>query len=108
MRQPAAGHSYLEIDRDERFMPVRITLAKGRTTDAKRAFYRRLWKLLADGAEVPAEDLAVIMVENGREDWSFGRRPDQLARDRLKRGGSEPTARRAPSAAQGPRSAARA
>ena len=60
-------------------MPVRITLAKGRTTDAKLAFYRRLWKLLADGAEVPAEDLAVIMVENGREDWSFGRRPDQAS-----------------------------
>jgi hypothetical protein len=32
-----------------------VTLAKGRTTDAKRAFYRRPWKVLADGAEVPAE-----------------------------------------------------
>jgi Tautomerase enzyme len=36
------ARSYLEIDRDEWFILVRITLTKGLTTDAKRAFYRRL------------------------------------------------------------------
>jgi Tautomerase enzyme len=45
---------YLEIDRDERFILVRITLAKGRTTDANRACSRRVSELLADGADVPA------------------------------------------------------
>jgi 4-oxalocrotonate tautomerase len=65
---------------NERFILVRITLAKGRTTDAKRAFYRRLSELLADGAEVPAEGVAVIMVANGREDWSLAR-PGQISRD---------------------------
>lgn len=64
---------YLGIDRDGRFVLVRITLAKGRTTDAKRAFYRRLAELLAERADLPGEDLAVVMIENGREDWSFGR-----------------------------------
>jgi 4-oxalocrotonate tautomerase len=64
---------YLGIERDGRFVLVRITLAKGRTTDAKRAFYRRLAGLLAERVDLPEEDLAVIMVENGREDWSFGR-----------------------------------
>lgn len=64
---------YLGIDRDGRFVLVRITLAKGRTTDAKRAFYRRLAELLAERVDVPEEDLAVIMIENEREDWSFGR-----------------------------------
>jgi len=65
--------SYLDIPRGESFILIRVTLAQGRTTEAKRAFYRRLSQLLTDRAQIPAEDLAVIMIENGREDWSFGR-----------------------------------
>jgi 4-oxalocrotonate tautomerase len=65
--------SYLEIARDERFVLVRIVLARGRATDAKRAFYQRLSELLAERAAVPPDDLAVILIENEREDWSFGR-----------------------------------
>jgi hypothetical protein len=40
MQQPAAGRrrSYVEIDRNERCILVRITLARRRTTDAKRVF----------------------------------------------------------------------
>jgi 4-oxalocrotonate tautomerase len=64
---------YLDIDRDEQFVLIRITLAAGRTTDAKQAFYRRLAGLLAERIGMRAENLAVLMVENGREDWSFGR-----------------------------------
>jgi phenylpyruvate tautomerase PptA (4-oxalocrotonate tautomerase family) len=64
--------SYLEIARDEQFVLVRVVLARGRTTDAKRTFYRRLSELLAERARVPAEDLAVVLIENEREDWSFG------------------------------------
>jgi len=63
---------HLDIDRDEGFILARITLAHGRTTHAKRAFYRRLAELLADRAGIRPENLAVIMTENGREDWSFG------------------------------------
>ncbi|MGZ6565119.1 MAG: tautomerase family protein [Solirubrobacteraceae bacterium] len=63
--------SYLGDRSRQRFIIVRMTLAKGRTSDAKRAFYGRVWKLLADRVEVVAEDLAVMMVANGREDWSL-------------------------------------
>jgi len=63
---------YLEIDRDDGFVLVRVTLAEGRTTDAKRAFYRRLADLLAERIDLRTENLAVVMVENGRADWSFG------------------------------------
>ena len=63
---------YLDIDRDEGFILVRITLAQGRTIDSKRAFYRRLAELLADRADLRPQNLAVIMTENQREDWSFG------------------------------------
>lgn len=64
---------YLDIDRDERFVLIRITLAVGRATDAKQAFYRRLAGLLAERIGMRTEDVAVVMVENAREDWSFGR-----------------------------------
>jgi 4-oxalocrotonate tautomerase len=50
-----------------------VTLAAGRTADAKSAFYRRLAELLAERIELRPEDLAVILVENERADWSFGR-----------------------------------
>ena len=64
--------NYLDIDRDEGFVLIRITLAAGRTTDAKQAFYRRLAGLLAERTGMRAENLAVVMVETEREDWSFG------------------------------------
>jgi 4-oxalocrotonate tautomerase len=65
--------NYLDIDRDEGFLLIRITLATGRTTDAKQAFYERLAELLAERTGMRTENLAVVMIETGREDWSFGR-----------------------------------
>lgn len=64
--------NYLDIDRDERFLLIRITLAKGRSTGAKQAFYAHLAGLLAERIEMRTENLAVVMLENEREDWSFG------------------------------------
>jgi 4-oxalocrotonate tautomerase len=37
------------------------------------AFYRRLAELLAERTGLRAEGLAVILVENERAAWSFGR-----------------------------------
>ncbi len=73
---PATLHfdqHYLEIQRSDRFVLVRITLSVGRSAVAKSAFYARLAELLADRAGLRPEDLAVVLVENEREDWSFGR-----------------------------------
>jgi 4-oxalocrotonate tautomerase len=67
------NRDYLDIDRDEGFVLVRIALAAGRRTDAKQVFYRRLAELLAERTGMRTENLAVVMVENEREDWSFGR-----------------------------------
>ncbi len=66
------NRSYLEIERSERFVLVRITLAAGRSTDVKRAFYGRLAELLAERVGLRREDLGVVLTENAREDWSFG------------------------------------
>jgi 4-oxalocrotonate tautomerase len=64
--------SYLDVERSDGFVMVRVTLSSGRSTDAKRAFYRRLADLLVERIGLREEDLAVVLVENAREDWSFG------------------------------------
>jgi 4-oxalocrotonate tautomerase len=63
---------YLDIERGDGFVLVRLTLAGGRSTAAKQGFYRRLCELLVDRVGMRPEDLAVVMVENERADWSFG------------------------------------
>lgn len=64
--------SYLDIDRTDGFVLVRLTLSAGRSIEAKRAFYARLAELLSERLELRPEDLAVVLVENDRADWSFG------------------------------------
>jgi phenylpyruvate tautomerase PptA (4-oxalocrotonate tautomerase family) len=64
---------YLDIERSNQFVMVQVTLAAGRTDEAKSGFYRRLAELLADRIGLRTEDLAVALVENERVDWSFGR-----------------------------------
>jgi 4-oxalocrotonate tautomerase len=66
------NRSYLDIERSEQFVLVRITLAAGRSTEAKRAFYGRLAQLLRERLGLRTEDLGVVLTENAREDWSFG------------------------------------
>jgi 4-oxalocrotonate tautomerase len=65
--------NYLDIERDEGFVVVRITLSTGRSTEAKQAFYRTLADLLAERIGMRTENLAVALIENERKDWSFGR-----------------------------------
>ena len=67
------NRSYLDINRSDRFVFVQVTLSAGRTENNKQAFYARLTDLLIDAVALRAEDLAVVMVENERHDWSFGR-----------------------------------
>ena len=67
------NRSYLDIERSDRFVLIQVTLLAGRSTDAKQAFYALLAKLLGDALALRAEDLAIVLVENDRTDWSFGR-----------------------------------
>jgi phenylpyruvate tautomerase PptA (4-oxalocrotonate tautomerase family) len=52
---------------------VQVHLSAGRTVERKQAFYARLSELLVRDVGLREEDLAVCLVENQREDWSFGR-----------------------------------
>ena len=63
---------YLDIQRTDDIVLVQITLSTGRPTAQKQAFYARLAALLREDPGRRPEDLAVSLVENTREDWSFG------------------------------------
>ncbi|MET0704039.1 MAG: tautomerase family protein, partial [Mycobacterium sp.] len=67
------NRSYLDIERSDRFVLVQVTLSAGRSTEAKQAFYARLAELLGQAVALRSEDLAIVLVENERPDWSFGR-----------------------------------
>lgn len=66
------NRNYLDIDRTDSWVLVHITLSSGRGTAAKQAFYTRLSRALGTAVGLRSEDLAVALVENQREDWSFG------------------------------------
>ena len=69
----AFDRAYLDVERSDRFVFVEVTLSTGRSTEVKQAFYARLCELLVQDLGMREEDLAVCLVENAREDWSFGR-----------------------------------
>jgi 4-oxalocrotonate tautomerase len=61
---------YLGVARGDDVVFVQIVLSVGRDTSKKQAFYARVVELLK--AKVRPEDVVINLVENKREDWSFG------------------------------------
>lgn len=84
-----ADPEYLGVSR-ENVVFVQITLVRGRSQEKKAALFAGIAKNLAE-AGVRAEDVAVVLTENGREDWSVGNGQQQLLdADLLRRHGWTP------------------
>jgi phenylpyruvate tautomerase PptA (4-oxalocrotonate tautomerase family) len=64
--------NYLNIDRTDDVVIVQVTLSAGRSTEQKRAFYARLAALLQENPGMRSEDVIINLIEDSREDWSFG------------------------------------
>jgi 4-oxalocrotonate tautomerase len=64
--------AYLGVDRTDDVMVVQITLSAGRTREQKQRFYARLTSLLQQNPGVRPQDVIINLVEDTREDWSFG------------------------------------
>jgi phenylpyruvate tautomerase PptA (4-oxalocrotonate tautomerase family) len=64
---------YLDIPRSDAFVLIRVTLSAGRSVEAKQRLYASVAERLAARPGIPVEDVAVALIENAREDWSFGR-----------------------------------
>lgn len=63
--------TYLGGPRSDDYVFFQITIGKPRSTEVKKAFYRRLVALLADAPGLRPEDVMVNIVTASREDWSF-------------------------------------
>jgi 4-oxalocrotonate tautomerase len=64
--------NYLDIERTDDIVFIQITLSAGRSTEQKRAFYARLVELLQENPGIRLQDVFIHLVENTRENWSFG------------------------------------
>lgn len=64
---------FLDIEHTQDLMFVQITCAAGRTKEQKMALFRAISSGLARETGVRAEDVIINLVENERENWSFGR-----------------------------------
>jgi phenylpyruvate tautomerase PptA (4-oxalocrotonate tautomerase family) len=84
-----ADPDYLGVHR-QNVVFVEITLVRGRSTEKKQALYRAIADELVN-AGVRTEDVAVVLTENGRDDWSIGNGEAQLLdTELLKRHGWTP------------------
>ncbi|ACM27647.1 tautomerase family protein [Agrobacterium sp. SHOUNA12C] len=63
--------TYLGGPRSDDYVFFHITIGKPRSTEVKKAFYRRLVTLLADAPGVRPEDIMINIITTTREDWSF-------------------------------------
>jgi len=63
---------YLDVPRTDDIVLIQVTLSAGRSTEQKQGFYARLAALLAEEPGVRPEDVTTVLVENTRENWSFG------------------------------------
>ena len=62
----------LGLERTDGVVVIQVT-QQGRGREQKEAVYAALAERLAARGQVRGEDLVVSLVENTREDWSFGR-----------------------------------
>jgi len=70
---------YLNVARTDGLIMIQITLNTGRTTEMKKALYRRIAELLHQELQVRKEDVLISLVEVAKENWSFGNGEAQYA-----------------------------
>jgi 4-oxalocrotonate tautomerase len=74
---PRAG--YLGIDYSPKIIFIQVFWVAGRTTEVKKAFYRRIADELQARIGVRKQDVWITLADNAREDWSFGNGEMQYA-----------------------------
>jgi 4-oxalocrotonate tautomerase len=63
---------YLGAQYSSDLIIIQVIWVGGRSTDVKKQFYRRIADEIHAKAGVRKEDVWITLVDNGREDWSFG------------------------------------
>jgi len=70
---------YLNVARTDGLIIIQITLNAGRSTEMKKALYRRIAELLNHELQVRKEDVLINLIEVVKENWSFGNGEAQYA-----------------------------
>ena len=70
---------YLGIHRSKDCVFIQVTLLSGRDAGQKSAFYKAIADGLHERLGMRHEDIVINLVENSREDWSFGNGEAQYA-----------------------------
>jgi 4-oxalocrotonate tautomerase len=70
---------YLGIHRSNDCVFIQVTLLAGRTVNKKSAFYKAVADGLHERLGMRREDIVINLVENSRENWSFGNGEAQYA-----------------------------
>ncbi len=61
-----------DVPRSDDLIYIRMTMFDTRTTDQKKALYRRIAELLIDNPGVRPEDLFIVVSDCPKENWSVG------------------------------------
>ena len=67
---PAEG--YLGATYSEQLIFIQINWLGGRSVQTKQKFYERVVDDIHNSQNIRKEDIVIVLLENGREDWSFG------------------------------------
>ncbi|HXZ54061.1 MAG TPA: tautomerase family protein [Burkholderiales bacterium] len=63
---------YLGIQRSDGIVIIQMTVSEGRTSDKKKALYKRVAERLNAELGIRVEDVFINLVEVKKENWSFG------------------------------------
>jgi hypothetical protein len=73
------SEGYLGIDYTPGIIFIQVFWVAGRSTDVKKAFYRKIADDLHARAGVRKQDVFINLIDSAREDWSFGNGEMQYA-----------------------------
>ena len=66
------GANYLDIPRSDDLVIIQLTVSNTRTTDQKKALFRRIVEKLGADPGLRPEDVFINLIEVEKENWSFG------------------------------------
>lgn len=64
--------SYLGVARSDDLVFIQISAMNTRSSDQKKALYRRITEILAENPGIRPEDVFVNLIEGVKENWSLG------------------------------------
>jgi phenylpyruvate tautomerase PptA (4-oxalocrotonate tautomerase family) len=66
------GAGYLGVARSDDLVYIQITVFNTRTSEQKKALFRRIAELLGESPGIRPEDVFVNVLESAKENWSLG------------------------------------